>query len=374
MCLLSAFNMEINTNFGNSKYSKSFNGLYNNKAMLKALETISERGTTFVAATTLAMSAGVRPIAISLTPDTDKKNKQYAITNSIASGLIKFALVEAIALPVENAVKQIDKTPDKFLTSKTIKNLQSNAKSLTESKTYNFASQLLKQSSGLLTAIPKAMLTVALIPPLMNLLFKKKNDEKKEQKIERSIYKTYNNVFSSDFDDNSQNSIPSFKGAVTNQAAKGLGKILNTNAFQEFAKKFSGKDADIARNISMATDLLLTSSFIFRTKKSDKIEKERKNVLIANNVISTGITLIGGYSIDKLIKKNTDKFIKKFSEINKNDPKLNKYIEGINILRPTLIFAGLYYGILPVFSTYLADKTDKFTKNKDHTIKKQFLQ
>lgn len=357
--------MKINSNYKNNGSTwPGFKGIYNNKALLKGLETISEHGTTFIAATTLAMSAGVRPLAISLTPDTDKKNKQYAITNSIASGLIKFALVEAVALPVENAVKLIDKTPEKFLKPETIKNLKSNAKSLTESRTYNFAAQTLKQSSGLITAIPKAMLTVALIPPLMNLLFKKKINEKKDNNIERSIYKTYNPVFSHDFSGNACHE-PSFKGALTNQAAKGIGKLLDTNALQSAAKKFTNNDTNITRNISMATDLLLTSSFIFRTKKSNKIEKDRKNALIANNVISTGITLLGGYSIDNLIKKGTNKFIKKFSEINKNDPKLNKYIEGINILRPTLIFAGLYYGILPVFSTYLADKMDKFTKNYD---------
>ncbi|MCD7779092.1 MAG: hypothetical protein LUH05_00260 [Candidatus Gastranaerophilales bacterium] len=355
--------MKINNDTAN-KYSPSYKGIWNNKALLKGLETISEHGTTFVAATTLIMSAGIRPIAISLTPDTDKKNKQYAVTNSIASGIIKFGLVEAIALPVENAVKQIDKTPKQYLSPKTVRNLQSNAKSLKESRVYNFATQLLKQSSGFITAIPKSALTVALIPPLMDILFnRKKENNKKEKGKEISAYNTYNPVFSPNFDNNNGNT-PSFKGALSNQAAKGIGKILNADSFQKFAKKCSGKDADIARNMSMATDLLLTSSFIYRTSKSDKIEQDRKKALIANNVISTGLTLLGGYSIDNIIKKNTGKFIKKFSEINKNDPKLNKYIEGINIVRPTLIFAGLYYGILPIFSTYLADKTDKFTRKE----------
>ena len=87
----------------------SHKGLLNNKAVLKGLELISEHGSTFVAATTLAMAVGVRPIAINLTPNVKKENKQYATTNSIASGLIKFGMVEAIALPIENAVKKIDK-------------------------------------------------------------------------------------------------------------------------------------------------------------------------------------------------------------------------------------------------------------------------
>ena len=369
--------MKISSNY--NKNSPSYKGMLNNKALLKGLETVSDHGATFVAATTLAMSTGVRPLAIALTPDTDEKTKQYAITNSIASGLIKFALVEAVAIPVENAVKKIDKTPAKYLTQQTIDSFKGTAKTLTESADYKFATQFLKQSTGFITAIPKTMLTVALIPVIMNKLFK--NDDKKTNDntyfkspdkensthtdsvfndIETKIYRQHNDVFS-----------PSFSGGITDMTAKGIGQILNTKTVQNTAKKFSSKDNDIAKNFSMATDLLLTASFIHRTKKSDKIEENKKKPLIYNNVISTGITLAGGYSIDKLIQKNTKGFIEKFSEINKNDPKLNKYIEGINIIRPTVIFALLYYGVLPVFSTYLSDKIDKFINKTDEKTEKE---
>lgn len=354
--------MKINNNITNN--NSNFKGIWNNKAVLKGLETISDHGTTFVAATTLAMAVGARPLAIALTPNVKKENKQYAATNSIASGLIKFGMVEAIAIPVENAIKKIDKSPEKFLKPETIRNLQGSAKSLAESKSYKFGTQFLKQSTNFITAIPKAMLTVALIPVIMNKFFGRKKEEQKENKNTSDfIYNKYNPVFSDDFQSSKAGS-PSFKGLITDKTAKGIGKLINTNTFQTAAKKFSPKDADIARNMSMATDLLLTASFIHRTTKNDKIEKERKNVLIYNNVISTGITLLGGVAIDNFIKKNTESFIKKFSEINKNDPKLNKYIEGINILRPTMIFAVLYYGILPIFSTYISDKIDNIAQKK----------
>ena len=247
--------------------SPSHKGFWNNKAVLKGLETISEHGTTFVAATTLAMAAGVRPIAIGLTPDVKKENKQYAITNSIASGLIKFGMVEAIAIPVENAVKKIDKNPEKYLNAKTIKTLQGSAKTLAESKNYKFATQVLKMGTGLATAIPKAMITVSLIPVLMDLFFPKK---KKKPVVDEKIYNAYNPVFSPTFQKGAQE--PSFKGGIAHQTAKGLGKIINTEGVQKFANKFSAKDANVARNISMATDVLLTSSFIIRTAKDKKIE------------------------------------------------------------------------------------------------------
>ena len=187
--------MRISSNI--QQASPSHKGLLNNKTVLKGLEVISEHGTTFVAATTLAMATGVRPIAINLTPDVKKENKQYATTNSIASGLIKFGMVEAIALPIENAVKKIDKNPEKYLNEKTIKALQGSAKTLAESKNYKFATQAIKMGTGLVTAIPKAMLTVALIQPIMNHLFPKKKQEKNN--ITTQIYNQYNPVFSSDY-------------------------------------------------------------------------------------------------------------------------------------------------------------------------------
>ena len=98
-----------------SKSSPSFNGMMNNKILLKGLEKVSEHGTSFIAATSFAMSSGIRPLAIAVTPDVKKENKQYAITNSIASGLVKFAFVEAIALPIENAIKKAEKSPKQYL-------------------------------------------------------------------------------------------------------------------------------------------------------------------------------------------------------------------------------------------------------------------
>ena len=331
-----------------NKSSTNFTGMLNNKILLKGLEKISEHGTSFAAGTSLVMALGVRPLAILSTPNTEKENKQYASTNSICSGLIKFGLVEAIALPVENAVKKIDQNPQKYLKPSTIKNLQSSSEKLIDSKSYNLATQILKLGTGFLTAVPKSMLTIALLPVLMDKIFHIKKNDTQTTITQKPNTKQL-----------------SFNGKLTNLTAKGLGKILDNIKFQNFAKRHQYEEKNIAKHISAATDILLTSSFAYQTHKSKKIKDNRKKALIYNNVISTAITLTGGYSIDRLIKKQTDKFINKFAQINKADPKLSKYIEGINILRPTIIFAGIYYGILPVFSTYISDKIDKYLE-KNH--------
>ncbi len=317
------------------------------KTLLKGLEKISEHGTSFSAGTSLFLSLSLRPLAIYTTPDTEKENKHYAAANSISSGLIKYTIVESIALPIEYAIKHIDNNPNKYLNQSTIKNLSGNSKELINSKSYKLITQILKLSIGFFTAIPKSMLTIALIPIVMDkiLFSQKKNNQKPEQQPHIT-----------------QGQNPVFTGRITDKIAKGLSKIIDNKSIQNFVKKYENKDKDIAKHITAGTDILLTGSAIYQTNKSDKIKENRKKALIYNNIISTGITLCGGYAIDNIIKNKSVKFIEKFKQINANDPKLYKYIEGINILRPALIFAGIYYGVLPIFSTYMSEKIDNFVK------------
>ncbi len=306
----------------------------NNKYFLKGLEKISEHGTSFLAGASLVMSTTLRPASIALTPDTEKENKQYAIANSISSGLVKFAIIESVALPVESAIKRIDSNPQKYLNNQTLKNLPH--------KAYKLITQTMKLGAGLLTAIPKSMLAVALIPVIMDKVFHLKPSQKnmKFEKIEKNNEKI------------------SFTG-LSDKISSKLGKIVDNKKVQKYAIKYQDRDKDIAKHITALTDVLLTLTSVYKTNKSDGIKENRKRALIYNNIISTAITILGGYALDRAVKKKTDKFIIEFSQINKGNPKLPKYIEGINILRPALIFAGIYYGVLPMFSTYIAEKIDK---------------
>ena len=330
--------------------NKVSQGIWKNKTVLRGLETVSEHSTSFIAATSFIMSSVVRPLTIYMTPDIKKENKEYAVANSISSGLIKFAFVEAVALPVENVIKKIEKNPEKFLNKNSINFFKKGNKYVNQSKIFKFATQCLKQMTGLITAIPKSILSVALIPFFMGKIFAA-NNEKSYKSSEIPAYKTYSPIFT-----------PSFTGNITDKAAKGIGKILDCKFLQNTSEKFSHKSEDISKNISIATDTLLTASFVHQISTSKKIDEERKKPLIVNNVLATLITIIGGCSIDSFIKQNTKNFISKFRELNKNDKNLNKYIEGINIIRPTLIFAVIYYGLLPMLTTYIADKTDSSKK------------
>ena len=71
------------------------------------------------------------------------------------------------------------------------------------------------------------------------------------------------------------------------------------------------------------------------------------------------MSIASSYLIDKLLAKPTEKFIQNFKKANKGLPNLEKQVEGIKIAKPILIMAGIYYAIIPLISTYLADRIEK---------------
>ena len=327
-----------------------------NKHILKGLEKVSEHSASFGGVTALAMSLTLRPLSIMVTPDTEKENRQYAAANSICSGLVKFAIVEAIALPLEYAVKKIDADPSRFLKPETMKKLFGSAKDAVSSRSYKLLTQTLKLSAGFITAIPKSMLTIALIPIAMDKIFSNKNNKVKD---EISTAKGTNSPSFTAID-----KTPFFTGGVSEKLTKGVARIIDNESLQKFAIKFQEKDKDIAKHISAGTDVLLTAAAVHQTEKSSGIKENRKKALIYNNVISTAITIVGGYLVDGMMRKSSAKFIEKFKALNSGYKNISKCVEGLNIIRPAIIFAAIYYGVLPIFSTYLSEKIDKLVEKK----------
>ena len=76
------------------------------------------------------------------------------------------------------------------------------------------------------------------------------------------------------------------------------------------------------------------------------------------------LSILSTYAIDKATKRQTDKLIEKYKEINKNDPKLLKQIEGIKIAKPILIAGCVYYIIIPIIATFFADRVSDFANSK----------
>lgn len=325
----------------------AFKGLYNNKILLRGLKCAQENGSLFSARTALALSLVARPVAIFSTPKTDKENKKIACVKSIASSIAGYFIMLVASKPVADAVKKIDKQPHKYLADSTIKNLQGTSRVLQKSSSYSFATQIFKLGVGLIVAVPKSILTCAMIPPLLAFLFSK------TQKIDNAVLKKL-----PDNPKHQKSKNVSFKGGyvlVTDKMAKMIGKMIDIKPLQAFVKRFS--DTNFAQHIMSFTDILLTASFVHQTNKISNIKNERKKPLKHNAIISTGLCITGGYAVNKLLDKPTEKFIQNFKEVNKNLPELEKYVEGVKIAKPALILGGIYYIIIPIIATFLADRT-----------------
>jgi len=156
---------------------------------------------------------------------------------------------------------------------------------------------------------------------------------------------------------NNKTNIISFKGFSN----KAISKVLNNDFVQDFAIK--NKDKNIIQYLMNIKDIFATGCFVAATYLNPKIDKKDKKPLASNIAISTAFTITGGYIAKKMLDKPIDSFIEKLKKANPDNPKINKYINGIKVLEPILILSSIYYLISPVFSTYIAGKIT----NKENT-------
>ncbi len=337
--------MKINSKLNRHQNSLNFKGsIYNSKLFKKSLVFASENPALYCGALSLMFSSVARPLAILSAPKTDIENKKYAISKSISSSIIGYLLMFAITKPFSHAVKNIDLNPLKYLNNDTIKNLQNGTESLNVSKKYKFATQLFKLGLGLLIAVPKSTLTAYLTPKIMKKFFKKDNNNNSNNKIQfkGSLDKIYNSGI--------------------NKLSDGIGALINTKTVQKLADKF--QNTNYERNFMYLTDAVLTGVFVNKTLKNKEIEEKRKKPLVYNSILSTVFSVLSSFVLDKLTQKPYEKFVSKFLEYNKNSAYLDKFKDGLKISKTALIMAGVYYILIPVASTFLADRIDNFRRKE----------
>ena len=333
--------------------------IYSNKILLNSLKFAAKNSALFSATASLTLSTIARPISIMTTPNTDMENKKLACAKSFSSSAVGYMVMLTSSLPVAAAVKKIDETPAKYLKQRTINFLKGSADTLTKSGKYSFATQLFKLGLGFVIAAPKSALTCALIPPIMAGIFKHKkniqNAPAKEQTKEIS-FSGLGSTLHKQTQKLRQNSKNVYDG-FTELLAHGFGKIINTKPVLNMTEKYS--ETNFAQHIMSATDVVSTLTFVNQTAKSKGIKEDRKRTLINNSLISTGLCITGGYGLNHILKKPTEKYIEKFKEINKNLPELERYIEGIKIAKPALILGGIYYIAIPAIATFFAERVNK---------------
>ncbi len=312
-----------------NKNSISFNGFYNSNALKKFLSFAENNGALFASTTALVLSATIRPMSIMATPKTEKENKKIACAKAITSTILDFLITFAISAPIVKAVGNINKNPQKYLKKETIENLKNGAKTLDESSAYNLANQIFKLGIGVAIAAPKAILNLLGMPYVLSAM----SGDKKNPNYDKSL---------------------NFKGKNSDKLSCWIGKIIDNKAIQKFSK--NNADSNFPLHINAFKDALTTSVFVAGLSKSKKVEADRKEPLIYNSIIGTVLSILSGYFMDSVTQKPADKFIQKLRTANKNDPHLEKYINGFKIAKPVMILGIMYYAVIPFVSTFFGEK------------------
>jgi len=292
---------------------------YNNKFLLKGLKFASEKSPIFTAGTSLLFQSTIRPLSTMLTPKTDREDKKISCIKSLSSAISGFLFMLIVSTPFSKAVKNIDKNPGKFLNKDTIKALSGDVDNIANSKSYKFITQLFKLGLTFLLAYPKALINNTIIPKAIEKTSKNKEPQSFSGKIENIVADTINN------------------------------KTMQKAA--QYAKK-----TDYTTHLIALGDIFSTLAFTTITNKNKKLSKHQKKVLNYNAITSTALCLAMGYGANKILDKPMGGFIKNLEKANKNSPDLSKYKEGAEIVKTSVIFAMIYYGLIPMMSTFISSK------------------
>lgn len=162
--------------------------IYTGKFSKTMFEAAEKNQLVFQAAFSALLACFLRPATIiSLPGKKNKEDKIYASAHSVSSGCIGYIEAFAIATPIATAVTLIAKNPLKYIKEETLKFLEGkkpaeviakkgrriaeNATELIDAKKFGIAKKYMGMIPGVLTAVPQAMLTVALIPFVLKHIF-----------------------------------------------------------------------------------------------------------------------------------------------------------------------------------------------------------
>lgn len=198
------------------------------KWLLKLLAKAADNQIVFSSLFALFLTCTLRPISIVALPGQkkNKDDKKYAAAHSIASGVIGYFTALLIASPIAIALKKIGKAPTKYLDIKSLNYylgddqidylqnikeklakevkerkltqkradaefIEKSTKQFKAAKFFNNGKKIINMAPDTILAIPKAILTIALIPPILKYIFglEKKKHETVKKVSETSIDK-----------------------------------------------------------------------------------------------------------------------------------------------------------------------------------------
>ncbi len=370
----------------------------------KLLSFTNDHNVATSALVALGLAGVMRPVTIMALPGKkDKEDKIYASGHSMASAILGFVASVILTSPLDGAVKKIfsgngslngkDGKPQVF--SKKLAELLEKEKALEVKankrdeagkivyKEAREAYKAIKRQRGALEtlvknipdfviAIPRSILTIALIPPILKYVFgvekKKKVDAQSQTPnvvqfqmnfIDRPVFKKLRDGVEETQKTGKQ---PNFTGNVAQEVGEAAQAAVRTaeeksgifKPFSDFydkctdaiAKHFTAKVVD-SKSMNYIADKLKDSNNLFqhcltmgslitsglymeKTLTNDKLDKDRKKTLAVNQGLTFALSTAGAYSLDKYLKNWWSNVTAKYVGVQINDEKFHKNFKSIN--------------------------------------------
>ena len=170
--------------------AKSFGDkILSSKAFGSILDYAEDHPISCNALFSLVLAGICRPLTIMAIPDKDgksKKDKLNAAAHAVASGVIGFISSTIIMSPFDSAMKKIKADPVKYLGKKAEAYLGDlKQQGLTKTPKFKNVEKLIKMGPDIVIGIPRSIITIALIPPILKYVFG--IEPKAKQKVETKI-------------------------------------------------------------------------------------------------------------------------------------------------------------------------------------------
>ena len=294
----------------------------------------------------LGLAGILRPATlIAMGGKKDKEDNIYASGHAVSSGIIGFISSIILTTPLNKMVDRIKNAdnPELYLKEKTVKLLGLDAAKdakavkaiMKEGTLFKNMQNIVKLGSGIIIGVPQAMITIALIPPILKYVF---GIEKKPkgapvpvmaQSDVANFQKTMHIQKSfQDFTGGMKvnNAKPAFTGSpvqageeiVATVASKSklfdplfriwdsfigfgakhiIAPFLDFKPIRWFANKT--KDVDgMVNHLNVASSAAISGMYIKKTLDNDKLDKDRRNTLAINQALVFAVSTAGSYLLD----------------------------------------------------------------------------
>ncbi len=373
-------------------------GIYKSSAFEKIINIANDNSAVFSACAAALFACIFRPATIMAMPakGKNKEDNKYSAAHSISSGLVGVAMAVAVNLPIAFALRNLAKNPakyaEKFKDPKMAENLKNNkvfgrfmvdCEGKLSDKKFDDCAKMINLGSELLFAIPQALVTTALIPPVLKKLGIQKSSSKAKQ-VEAQQNNAQQNVNQAK---DSKKEV-SFKGKQVNFEGKGnagnilssgFAKLFSTNWFPNWVdrmNKSGSKLPSMVQILSTAKSGLISGMYVLRTINNKDLDPDRRTTLAINQASVWGVATILNLKMDKYLNKLTDKFIdnyraanvdklmKNAGDLEKATVAMNRLNGGIKTAKSLLVVSLVYRYLSPVLVTPFANKIGNFVEAK----------